>query len=137
MSLILGFVNNKVSLANKTYNTKCPREEAKRTGGRKRARRVGAGLALPNRTPKACSGCSVGILPAPSRERDAPVTAGGTPTLQSSRSGLDERPILQLLCREHPENTMRGKRKSQPQAQTPVQDQSNVMPYGQRRAIRG
>ena len=30
--------------------------------------------------------CRVGILPAPSRERDAPGTAGGTPTLQSWRS---------------------------------------------------
>jgi len=53
MSLFLGFVNKKMSLAYGTHNAgKMSPEEVKRTGGRKRARRVGAGLALPNRAPK-------------------------------------------------------------------------------------
>jgi hypothetical protein len=34
-----------------TRQTNCPPEEVKRTGGRKRAPRVGAGLALPNPFP--------------------------------------------------------------------------------------
>jgi len=44
-----------------TRQTKCPREEVERAGGRKRARRVGAGLALPNPSPPPLSPGSRGL----------------------------------------------------------------------------
>ena len=97
MSLLLGFVNRKMRLAYGTYKAgKMSTRGGEEDRRAEASRRVGAGLAPPNRTPMACARTQCA--------RKYHARQGG---------------------------------ESHPQAETPVQDQSNVMPNGQRRAIRG